>query len=205
MLATRLVALRKAKNLKQDEVARELGITRPTYATYEQGRRDPSSETLIKLAEFFRCSTDYLLGLRELDVQQSESAWPQELRKTIVVGPEFSFWRNEEDTVYDNVYGKKTTKRGEVYLAEVMFHDFKSAILRPVIVVSKDVVVAAVTNVQPVNEYDVVLEHWDEAGLLRPSIARTSQLFSHSGLQIKLGELHPKDLDRVLQKCRELF
>lgn len=110
--------------------------------------------------------------------------------------------------------GKRTAKQGEVYLAEVIFRDLQGGSkLRPVVVVSKDIVididviVASVTSTQSRNEYDIVLEHWDEAGLLKPSIARTSKLLtiSQTALQRKLGDLHPADLERVLQKCRELF
>src|SRR5690606_25588819 len=47
---------------KQHEVANYLGITRPAYTAYESGARQPDLETVKKLAEYFNCSTDYLLG-----------------------------------------------------------------------------------------------------------------------------------------------
>lgn len=110
--------------------------------------------------------------------------------------------------------GKRTAKQGEVYLADVIFRDLQGGSkLRPVIVVSKDIVididviVASVTSAQPRSEYDIVIEHWEEAGLLKPSIARTSKLLtiSQAVLGNKLGELNPIDLNMVLQKCRDLF
>lgn len=49
---TRLKELRKLKNLYQEDLASELGIARTTYASYEQGSREPDREMLIKLADF---------------------------------------------------------------------------------------------------------------------------------------------------------
>jgi transcriptional regulator with XRE-family HTH domain len=62
MLSIRLIDLRKAKGNTQEEVARYLGVTRPAYTAYETGRRQPDYECLLKLADYFNVSTDYLLG-----------------------------------------------------------------------------------------------------------------------------------------------
>jgi len=39
-----------------------LKINRVTYQGYEKGKHDPNLDTLIKLADFYKTSTDYLLG-----------------------------------------------------------------------------------------------------------------------------------------------
>lgn len=65
MFKERLLNLRKAKNLTQQELSDKLHMSRATYAQYEIGRREPDFETLKKLAEFFHVSTDYLLGLTD--------------------------------------------------------------------------------------------------------------------------------------------
>ena len=62
MLRDRLVQLRKEQNKTQADMARILGITRPAYTAYEKGSRNPDYETLAKLADFFECTTDYLLA-----------------------------------------------------------------------------------------------------------------------------------------------
>ena len=54
--------LRQQKKLTQDELAKELNITRPTYANYESEITQPTIETLIKLADYFNVSIDYLVG-----------------------------------------------------------------------------------------------------------------------------------------------
>lgn len=62
MFGTRLHALRKERKMRQEDMAKQLGIARTTYAMYEQGNREPDYNTLIKLSAFFEVSIDYLLG-----------------------------------------------------------------------------------------------------------------------------------------------
>lgn len=75
MFGTRLHA-RKERKLRQEDMAKQLGIARTTYAMYEQGKREPDYNTLIKLATFFEVSIDYLLGTTEIkqvtDIQDPE-------------------------------------------------------------------------------------------------------------------------------------
>lgn len=61
-LDKRLVALRKKLNLTQNELADKLNISRGALSLYELGNRRPDYETLIKLADFFNTSVEYLLG-----------------------------------------------------------------------------------------------------------------------------------------------
>lgn len=58
----RLKILRKAKSLNQKDVAKTLGFSQQRYQFYESGRNEPDNVTLIKLADYFNVSTDYLLG-----------------------------------------------------------------------------------------------------------------------------------------------
>lgn len=55
-----LKKLRRSKNLTQKELAEVIGVDRTTYVKYESGDSEPSFETLIKLADFFEVSLDYL-------------------------------------------------------------------------------------------------------------------------------------------------
>ena len=61
-LGERLRALREKEGLTQKQVANYLQLSRSTYTYYELGKRQPSLQTLSRLAEFFHVSTDYLLG-----------------------------------------------------------------------------------------------------------------------------------------------
>lgn len=60
-----LKKIRNKKGLTQAEVAAKLGITYQAYAHYETGRRQPDPEMLLKMANLFGVSTDYLLGRDE--------------------------------------------------------------------------------------------------------------------------------------------
>ena len=57
-----LKELRNAKNLLQSEIATAVGLSTQTYSSYEVGARNPDYDTLIKLADYFNVTTDYLLG-----------------------------------------------------------------------------------------------------------------------------------------------
>ncbi|MED4649363.1 helix-turn-helix transcriptional regulator [Bacillus inaquosorum] len=59
--ATKIKKLREGKKMKQQEVADKLGIARTTYASYEQGKREPDHETLIKIADYYNVTIDFLL------------------------------------------------------------------------------------------------------------------------------------------------
>ena len=56
-----LARLRKEKGILQKEVATYLNVTVATISNYEKGVHSPDYETLVKLADFFDVSTDYLL------------------------------------------------------------------------------------------------------------------------------------------------
>lgn len=62
MLPERLKELRNEKHLTQMDVAKHFEIAKTTYASYEQGRREPDNTMLSKLADFFGVSIDYLMG-----------------------------------------------------------------------------------------------------------------------------------------------
>ena len=63
ILGKRLKELREQKGLTQKELAQTLGLSsKSTITNYEQDDRDPDYETLIKIANYFEISVDYLLG-----------------------------------------------------------------------------------------------------------------------------------------------
>lgn len=58
----RLKQLRLSLNLTQKDMAELLGITPRGYRNYELGAREPELSTLIKLADKFNVSLDWLVG-----------------------------------------------------------------------------------------------------------------------------------------------
>ena len=60
---TRIRDLREDRDLNQTEVAKILGMSQTGYSKYETGENDIPTWVLIKLAQFYNTSVDYLLGL----------------------------------------------------------------------------------------------------------------------------------------------
>lgn len=57
-----LKSLREEKGLNMKELSRLLSIPYTTYVGYEKGQREPSSDVLIKIADFYNTTVDYILG-----------------------------------------------------------------------------------------------------------------------------------------------
>lgn len=58
----RIKELREDRDLRQIDVSLATGIDQRTLSNYETGKTNPDSFAIIKLAEYFNVSTDYLLG-----------------------------------------------------------------------------------------------------------------------------------------------
>lgn len=56
---------RLKRNLSQKEVADQIGVAKSTYSLYESGNREPSVQTIKKIADVLNVSADELLGLSE--------------------------------------------------------------------------------------------------------------------------------------------
>ena len=61
MLGSRIAALRRCAGLSQAELAQQLKISPSAVGMYEQGRREPSLDTVVALARTLGVSVDYLL------------------------------------------------------------------------------------------------------------------------------------------------
>lgn len=53
--------IREKKNITQTRLSVDIEVSQELISHYETGKSKPNIETLIKLAEYFNCSTDYLL------------------------------------------------------------------------------------------------------------------------------------------------
>lgn len=65
MLGQKIRDLRKQKRLSQTELGKYIGVSQTTVTAWENGRAEPSSGYLSKLADYFNVTTDYLLGRSE--------------------------------------------------------------------------------------------------------------------------------------------
>lgn len=58
----RIIETLKEKNKKQIDLANYLGISKSTMSLYASGKREPDVATLIRIADYFGVSVDYLIG-----------------------------------------------------------------------------------------------------------------------------------------------
>ncbi len=62
-MSNRLRDLREDADLNQTQVANLLGMSQTGYSKYETGENDIPTQVLIKLAQFYKTSVDYILGV----------------------------------------------------------------------------------------------------------------------------------------------
>lgn len=62
MLGENIRRLRQERGLCQEELGRRIGASKQSVSNWENGNITPSIDLLLRLADFFGVSTDYLLG-----------------------------------------------------------------------------------------------------------------------------------------------
>lgn len=65
----RIAKLREERGWTQEQTSSMLGISRAALSHYEKNRREPDTETLLKFADLFQVSVDYLVGRTQLPSQ----------------------------------------------------------------------------------------------------------------------------------------
>lgn len=70
----RLQDLREDRDLKQEDIAKVLNITRQQYQLYESGKREIRFFQIIELAKFYNVSIDYIAGLTNEPLPYSRPA-----------------------------------------------------------------------------------------------------------------------------------
>ena len=68
-----LVSLMEENNMKQNVVAEKIGVSEVTISRYISGKRTPRLDIIIKIANLFKVSTDYLLGITSNSSQSLNS------------------------------------------------------------------------------------------------------------------------------------
>ena len=64
MVADNIKALREQNGFTQSDLAKKLGITRSSVNAWEMGISVPSTQYVVELANIFKFSTDFLLGVK---------------------------------------------------------------------------------------------------------------------------------------------
>ena len=62
-IGDRIKELRKEKNFSQNQLARRIGVSQKAVDYWELGTNEPKASYIVKLAELFEVSADFLLGI----------------------------------------------------------------------------------------------------------------------------------------------
>lgn len=65
LIGSRIAFARKAAQLNQAELGREIGVSSQTISNWETARYVPSASDVVALSKTLRCSSDFLLGLSD--------------------------------------------------------------------------------------------------------------------------------------------
>lgn len=65
MFGERLLELREESNISQATLAKEIGVSSGIICLWETDRSEPTAPNIVKLADYFGVSTDFLLGRRD--------------------------------------------------------------------------------------------------------------------------------------------
>ncbi len=66
-LGKRIKELREYKKTTQKDLAKAIGTDQTRIAKWEKGQIEPDCDTIVKVADYFNVSTDYLLGRKDFD------------------------------------------------------------------------------------------------------------------------------------------
>ncbi|AEI45229.1 helix-turn-helix domain-containing protein [Paenibacillus mucilaginosus] len=64
-IGDKIALLREKHGLTQEDLSRKLEISRASLSHYEKNRREPDYETIVRIADHFKVSMDYLMGRTE--------------------------------------------------------------------------------------------------------------------------------------------
>ncbi|MEL7647430.1 MAG: helix-turn-helix transcriptional regulator [Sedimentibacter sp.] len=109
--------LRIKNNLTSKELSRILNVSESSISLYESGKRNPSISQLVKLSDYFKVSTDFLLGIDRKE--NSDITFECDLSEEI--GKIVYFLDNSEYIFFD---GRKLNRQ-----AALVIKSFFSAIL----------------------------------------------------------------------------
>ena len=70
VFADRLKELRLKNKVSQSVIAKEIGVSETQYQNYEYGKHEPKLKYLIRICEFYKISSDCLLGLPDFKTNE---------------------------------------------------------------------------------------------------------------------------------------
>lgn len=99
VIGERLSDIRKDHGNTQADLAMQLGVSLPTVRAWEQGKSSPSNDMLVRICKLYKISSDYLLGLSDVDpayVQHERLAhFTKEDLMSLTQYEEFLMWKRK--------------------------------------------------------------------------------------------------------------
>jgi len=77
--------LREERNMSRETLAQKLGLSYWAIAKYETGERFPDHETIIKIADFFNVTVDFLLGRPDTNQEPTPAELEKVLRESYIM------------------------------------------------------------------------------------------------------------------------
>ena len=96
-----LKKLRVKKNITQIKLSTDLGVSQELISRYEQGSSFPQPNMLIKLANYFNCSVDYLLGLTDVTTSYKFLNLTNEEKESIELLSKYKSLKEEDRKLVD--------------------------------------------------------------------------------------------------------
>jgi len=81
----RINELQEERGKSQHMTAKKIGITQAAYSNFLKGKRSPNADSLVKLAKYFKVSTDYLLGVTDTNGRSADNTKPMKIRVHAVI------------------------------------------------------------------------------------------------------------------------
>ncbi len=111
-LAQRLRLLRGDRS--QREVAEALKVTRSAYSMYEIGERAPDEALLVRIADYFGVTTDYLLG------RTQDPTWPGARQATLARDPVAAFHPKVTDEQLEAILRERGLNQDDIELVRLL-------------------------------------------------------------------------------------
>lgn len=121
MIGEKLKELRKQKGITAEVLCKDLGITVGSYRNYERNDRNPPYDTLVKIADYYEVTADYLLGREpqkekpyhlglEKGIKQAYLSLPKEVRAQILQAMLDAVMSYQEETMPSDVNANERKK-----------------------------------------------------------------------------------------------
>ncbi len=122
-----LIAESKEKQELFDDLSRETGIPKSSLSYYQNDKREPNITNLVRLANHFNVTTDYLLGLSEIrkpDMEIQAIALKTGLSEAAIDGLIETLYAKKEYEALEQEHNKVPIKEGFVRLANFLLEDY---------------------------------------------------------------------------------